>query len=63
MNRTKLFIGVLLAGVIAPALGISGNAGESSGRIIAAMCFTLIGTGLIVREAWVSKRSDVKPRD
>lgn len=63
MNRTKLFIGGLLAGLIAPALGISGNSSGSPGQIIAAMCFTLVGAGLIVHEAWTSRPTDTKPKN
>jgi len=55
MNRTRLLIGGLLAGAVGPVLGIWGNSDHAWGKIIAAVCFSLVGCGLILREILVRK--------
>ncbi|MCE9546609.1 MAG: hypothetical protein K8T25_14065 [Planctomycetia bacterium] len=55
MNKLKILIGGVLAGAVGPALGISANGDHSIGKIIAAVCFCLVGVGLIIHELAMRK--------
>jgi hypothetical protein len=55
MSKPKFFAGLLLAAIIGPALGISGNSMHSTGMIVAAICFSLTGIGLMLFELIASK--------
>jgi len=60
MNRTKIITGCVLAGVVAPALGITANAVHSWGMNVAAVCISLTGVGLMLHEI-LSRRTRATP--
>jgi len=62
-RKTRLLIGLALAGVIGPALGVSGNAHHSWGMTIAAVLFSLSGVGLLLSGIFAAKEIPGSPDD